>query len=58
MGKPEGKRPQGEPRLKWEGNIKMGLRKIWQGELGYIDLTQVRDQWRALVNTVMKLRVM
>jgi hypothetical protein len=47
----------GTPRRKWVGNIEMDLREIgWDG-MEWIDLTQYRDQWRALVNTVMNLRV-
>jgi hypothetical protein len=54
---PEGKRPLGRPRRKWVNNIKMDLREIgWDG-MDWIDLAQDRDQWRALVNAVMKLRV-
>jgi hypothetical protein len=53
MGKPEGKKLLGRPGRRWENNIRMDLR-----EIGYpIDLAQDRDQWRALVNTVMTLRV-
>jgi hypothetical protein len=56
-GKPEGKRPLGRPRHRWVDNIKMDLGDIgWDG-MDWIDLDQDRDQWRALVNTVMKLRV-
>jgi hypothetical protein len=54
-GKPEGKRPLG--RRKWEGNIKVDLREIEWGDMDLIDLTQDRDRWRALVNTVMNFRV-
>jgi hypothetical protein len=57
VGKPEGKRPLGIPRRKWVGNIKMNLRKMKWGGMDWIDLAQNRDQWRALMNTVMKLRV-
>jgi hypothetical protein len=54
---PEGKRPLGRPRRKWVDNIKMDLRVIkWDG-MDWINLAQNRDQWRALVNTVMNLRV-
>jgi len=57
VGKPEGKRPLGRSSRRWEDNIRMDLRKIgWKG----VDLMHVaydRDQWRALVNTVMNLRV-
>jgi hypothetical protein len=57
VGKPEGKRPLGRPRRRWVDNIKMALREIgWDG-VGWIDLAQDRDQWRALVSTVMNLRV-
>jgi hypothetical protein len=57
VGKPEGKRPLGKPRRRWEDNIKMNLREVgWEG-MDWIDLTQDTDQWRALVNTVMNLRV-
>jgi hypothetical protein len=51
MGKPEGKRPLGRPRRRWEDNIRMKLREIGWGDMDWIDLTQDRDQWRALVNT-------
>jgi hypothetical protein len=57
VGKPEGKRPLGRPRRRWVDNIKINLREIgWDG-MDWIDLTQDSDQWRALVNTVMNLRV-
>jgi hypothetical protein len=57
VGKPEGKRPLGRPRRRWVDNIKRNLRNIgWDG-IDWIDLAQDRDQWRALVNTVMNLRV-
>jgi hypothetical protein len=57
VGKPEGKRPLGRPRRRWVDNIKMELREIrWDG-VDWIELAQDRDQWRALVNTVMNLRV-
>jgi hypothetical protein len=56
-GKPKGKRPPGRPRPTCVDNIKMDLREIRWGYMGWIDLAQDRDQWRALVNTVMKLRV-
>jgi hypothetical protein len=57
VGKPEGKRPLGIIKRMWVDNIKVGLREIgWDG-MDWIDLAQDRDQWRALVNTVMNLRV-
>jgi hypothetical protein len=52
-----GKRPLRRPRRRWVDNIKMDLREIgWDG-MDWIDLAQDRDQWRALVNTVMNLQV-
>jgi hypothetical protein len=54
---PEGKRPVGRPRLMWVDNIKMDLREIGWGGMDLIDMAQNRDQWRALVNTIMNLRV-
>jgi hypothetical protein len=57
VGKPEGKRPLGRPRRRWVDNIKMALKEIgWDGT-DWIDLAQDRNQFRALVNTVMNLRV-
>jgi hypothetical protein len=50
-------KPQGRPRCRWVDNIRMDLREIgWDG-MDWIDLAQDRDQWRALVNTVINLRV-
>jgi hypothetical protein len=57
VGKPEGKRPLGRPKRRWENNIRMDLREIGWGGMDWIDLAQDRDQWRALVNTVMNIRV-
>jgi hypothetical protein len=57
VGKPEGKRPLGRPRRRWVDNIKMNLREIGWGCTDWIGLAQDRDQWRALVNTVMNFRV-
>jgi len=57
LGKPEGKRPLGRPRLRWEDNIKMDLQQVACGGMDWIELTQDRDRWRALVNAVMNLRV-
>jgi hypothetical protein len=56
VGEPEGKRPLGRPRYRWV-DIKMDLREIGWSGMDWIDLSQDRDQWRALVNTVMNLRV-
>jgi hypothetical protein len=57
VGKPEGKRPRGRPRRRWVDNIKMDLGEIeWDGR-DLIELAQDMDQWRALVNTVINLRV-
>jgi hypothetical protein len=54
---PKGKRPLGRPRHRWVDNIKMALREIaWDGG-DWIDLTQDKDQWRALVRAVMNVRV-
>jgi hypothetical protein len=57
VGRPEGKRPQGTPRRRWEDNIKMDLREIGIDEANWIQLAQDKVQWRACVNTVMNLRV-
>jgi hypothetical protein len=57
VGKPEGKRPLGRPRRRWEDNIKVNLQDVGRGNMGWINLAQERDSWRALVNAVMKLRV-
>jgi len=53
----EGKRPLGRHRGKWKGNIKMDLRESGWGGVDFIHLAQDRDQWQALANTVMSLRV-
>ena len=57
VGKPEGKGPLGRPRHRWEDNIKMDLQEVGCGGMDWIELTQDRDRWRALVNAVMNLRV-
>ena len=57
VGNPEGRRPLGRPRLRWEDNIKMDLQEVGYGCVDWIDLAQDRDRWRALVNEVMNLRV-
>jgi hypothetical protein len=57
VGKPEGNRPQKRPRHMWVDNIKIDLREIgWDG-VDCIDISQDRDKWRALVNTVLNFRV-
>ena len=57
VGKPEGKRPLGRPRRRWEDNIKMGLQEV-RGVCGdCMKLAQDRNRWRAFVSTVMNLRV-
>ena len=57
VGKPEGKRPLGGPRRRWEDNIKMDLREVGCDPREWIDLAEDRDQWRAYVRAVMNLRV-
>jgi hypothetical protein len=57
VGKPKVKRSLGRRRHRWVGNIKMDLREIEWGGLDWIDLAQDREQWKALVNTVMNLGV-
>jgi hypothetical protein len=54
--RPEGRRPLGRPRLRWEDNIKMDLQEVGWGT-NWIELAQDRDRWRVLVNEVMNLRV-
>jgi len=55
--KPEGKRPLGSPRRRWEDNIKMDLREVGGGFGDWMELAQESDRWRALVSTVRNLRV-
>jgi hypothetical protein len=57
VGRPEGRRPLGRPRHRWEDTIKMDLREIGFGDVGWIHLARDRDTWRALENTVMNLWV-
>jgi hypothetical protein len=57
VGRPGGRRPLGRPRRRWEDNIKMDLREIGFGDMDWIHLFQDRGRWRAVVNTVMNLRV-
>ena len=56
VGKPEGKRPLGRTRRRWEDNIKMDLQEVG-GSGDWMELAQVRDRWRALVNKVINFRV-
>ena len=57
MGIPEGKRPHGRPRRRWEDNIKMDLQEVGCGGMDWIKLAQDRERWRALVGTVRDFRV-
>jgi hypothetical protein len=57
VGKPEGKRPQGRPRRRWEDNIKADLQEVGCVGMDWIELAQDRDRWRALVNAVKNHRV-
>ena len=57
VGKPEGKRPLGRPRRRWEDNIKMDLKEVGGGCGDWMELAQDRDRWRALGSTVRNLRV-
>jgi len=55
--KPEGRRPLGRPRSRWEENIKMNLQELGSGGMDWIDLAQDMDSWRAVVKAVMNIRV-
>ena len=57
VGKPEGKRPLGRPRRRWEDNIKMDLQEVEGGREDWMELAQDRDGWRSLVGTVRNFRV-
>jgi len=57
LGKPEGKRPLGRPRLRWVGNIRMDFQEVGCGYMDWIGLVQDRDRLRTLVIAVMNLRV-
>jgi len=57
VGKPEGKRPLGIPRRRWEDNIKIDLQEVGGGRGDWMELAQDRDRWRALVGTVRDFRV-
>jgi hypothetical protein len=57
VGKPEGKKPFGRPKRRWEEHIRMDLREIgWEG-VDWMHMAQDRGQWQALVNTVTNLRI-
>jgi hypothetical protein len=57
VGKPEGKRPLGRPRRRWLDSIRMDLVEVGWGYVDWIGLARDRDRWRALVNSVLNLRV-
>ena len=57
VGKPEGKRPLGRPRSRWEDNMKMDLQEVGGGRGDWMELGQDRDRWRALVGTARDFRV-
>jgi hypothetical protein len=57
VGKQEGKRPLGRPRRRWVHNIRMDLVEVGWGDVDWIGLAQDRNRWRALVNSVLNLRV-
>jgi hypothetical protein len=57
VGKPEGKRPLGRPRRRWVDNIRMDLGEVEWGDVDWTGLGQDRNRWRALVNSVLNLRV-
>jgi hypothetical protein len=57
LGKPKGKGPLGRSRIRWEDNIKMDFEEVGCGGMDWIELAQVRDTWRALMNAVMNLPV-
>jgi hypothetical protein len=57
VGKPEGKKPLGRPRRRWEDNIKMDLQEVGVGRGDWIESAQDRERWRALVSTVKNFRV-
>jgi hypothetical protein len=58
VGKPEGRRPLGRPRCRWEDNIRMDLQEVECGCVDWMELAQDRNRWRALVSAVMNLRVL
>jgi hypothetical protein len=58
VGKPEGRRPLGRPRCRWEDGVRMDIREIGLGGVDWIRLAQDRDRWQAVVSVVMNLRVL
>jgi hypothetical protein len=56
--KPEGKRPLGRPRCRWEDGVRMEIKRNWLGGVDWIRLAQDRDRWRAVVSAVMNLRAL
>ena len=57
VGKPEGRRPLGRPRRRWEDNIRIDLREVGCGCVDWMELAEDRDSWRGLVSAVMNLRI-
>ena len=57
MGKPEGKKPFGRPKRRWDDNIKMYFQEVGFGDMDWFELAQDRDRWRALVSAVRNLLV-
>jgi hypothetical protein len=57
VGKPEGKKPLGRPRRRWADNIRMDLGEVGWGDVDWFGLAKDRNRWRALVNSVLNLRV-
>jgi hypothetical protein len=57
VGKPEGKKPLGRPRSRWEDNINMDVQEVGGGREDWMELAQDRDRWQALVSMVRNLRV-
>jgi hypothetical protein len=57
VGRPEGRRPLGRPRHRWEDNIKMDFEEVGWGSMDWIDIAQDRDRWRGVVSAVMNLWV-
>jgi hypothetical protein len=57
VGRPEGKSPLGRPWPRWDGDIKMDLKEVGCGGMGWIDVVQDRDRWKKIVGAVINLRV-